>query len=323
MRDGTKLLIGDVHGRKLDFSRVKEYFDKVDIIISLGDLVDEYMVRSKREKFLEELPAKLSDFSDNVFIVRGNHDKACVKYEKKYNKKKENEIAQLRSLGESSGKQEPLTKIDGSPKSFKFTDELLKGAGVFGDYVCVNECGEMFGWSSDADTISKASSKKYEVYVARPNGVPQVFFNDRNAKAFHLLSHYQDTSRFSSGYADYFHGHRHDLYDDGLKISSSIFTSPAKKRWKILKSFEYRLHNGDVRESSRHTPSISFFVKKDQARIELIPGIYGDWMVFDPKNHRVIYGSSITMKATEISVDELFDKVRKKANIRDDYKLLI
>ncbi len=79
---GTTLLIRDTHCVLPDFSGVKKYFGKVDVIISLGDLVDEFKNYSMRELFLKELSSKFKELSDNVFVVKGNHEAKCIEYEK-------------------------------------------------------------------------------------------------------------------------------------------------------------------------------------------------------------------------------------------------
>lgn len=221
----------------------------------------------------------------------------------------------MRSLREPTKEEEALLAVDRPLGSVVSTDKLLEGLGVVSDYVCVNEEGRMFK-GDDLEDFLEVCEGDYELYVAKPNRVPKLLFFTGNPRVT-LVSHRQNTRLFKQNYLHYFHAHRHDLYQNGHMISSSVFKSPAKNRWKVYRSFYYDLEEGKLGRSSRHTPSISFFLddRYKTARLELIPGICGDWMVLDSEGRRVVYGSSITGKATEIPIDGLFEKLCEKVGI--------
>lgn len=297
MLGGTKLLIGDTHFVEPELDGVKENFSKVDLVICLGDLIDAYS-----DKYIKK-------YMPELLGIRS--DKSTVDY-----------LKELSKLFKKLGKKTIVVEGNHAQDCFETDNaarKMLSTVGLLSDYVCITDRGNMFeGTVEDVPKVKE----NFEVYVTEPDCVPVSVFQDKNAREFHLISHKQNTTRFTEQYRDYFHGHYHRLWKDGKGISSTIFEKTKYRAWHAKKHFRYKLKTRDIDRQSRHTPCISFFLDKGVARLEIIPGIFGDWMVLDPGSRRVVYRSQKAKEVFDIDLEDFFLAICDKGGYKG-YNLLI
>ena len=181
----------------------------------------------------------------------------------------------------------------------KTTKELIEDIGIVGKYVGISDKGAV---------IPGKYKGPHNVYVLGGGVLPSNITNSRNVDEIHYLSHHKNLGGFSNKKIDtYFHGHRHDFYENGDRISTGvIYLEPGKKT--KVRPLSFDLNTNELKKCRAQTPGIFFVYRGRKMGLEILPGIFGDWMVVSGNN--ITYHSAITEETHYIDAKALERKVR-------------
>lgn len=288
----SHLLIGDLHGREFDLE------DAVfDIVAINGDIIDEEMGYSEQKEYLKKFKRKVNRKGvKGIIYCKGNHEKKCIKNEKLYqhvsgSKKRKGRLTleEVRTISN--------IKIEGR----KTIEGLINEIGIVGKYIGISDKGAV---------IPGKYKGPHNVYVLSGEKIPSEITSSKNVDEIYYLSHHKNLGGFRNPKIDtYFHGHRHDFYENGDRISTGVvYLKPGKKA--RVRPLSFDLNTEELRKCRAQTPGIFFVYRGGRKRgLEILPGIFGDWMVVQ-NNNNITYHSAITKKTHYIDVNSLERQVR-------------